>query len=173
LLGIGFQVRAQIVWVKPHFAISRGHYHGGHEPCWYAVRKGRKSQWSGDRTQSTVWQAANRTFQGKGDREPADEATGHGTQKPVELFRRPILNHTTPGEAVYDPFLGSGTCVIAAEATGRICYGLEIEPRYVDVIVQRWQNLTKKTATLDGDGRTFVQVAEERSAISQTEPAHA
>jgi len=70
-------------------------------------------------------------------------------------MRRPIINNSAPGQPVYDPFLGSGTTMIAAEMEGRACRGLEIEPRYVDVIVQRWQNFTGKQATLDGAGRTF------------------
>jgi DNA modification methylase len=155
-----FQIRAQIIWKKQHFAISRGAYHWGHEPCWYAVRKGRTSHWSGDRTQSTVWEVANlNPFGGKIDTE--NEITGHGTQKPVELMRRPILNHTQSGELVYEPFLGSGTTLAAAELTGRVCYGLELDPKYVDVIVQRWQNLTNRQATLE-NGSTFEEVKKER-----------
>jgi DNA modification methylase len=77
-------------------------------------------------------------------------------------MRRPILNHTVAGAAVYDPFLGSGTTLVAAELTGRACYGLEIDPRYVDVIVTRWQDLTGKQATLDGHGATFEQIRDER-----------
>ena len=84
------------------------------------------------------------------------------TQKPVELMRRPILNHTKRGELVYDPFLGSGTTLAAAELTERVCCGLELDPKYVDVVVQRWQGLTGKQATLEGDGRTFEQVSQER-----------
>jgi DNA modification methylase len=118
------------------------------------VRKGSSANWNGDRAQSTVWDVANKTFQG-GKIEPADERTGHGTQKPVEIMRRPIMNHTVAGDAVYDPFLGSGTTLIAADLTGRICYGLEISPAYCDVIVTRWQNLTGKQATLEGHGCTF------------------
>ena len=87
-----------------------------------------------------------------GNRE--DVATGHGTQKPIELMRRPILNHTKRGATVYDPFLGSGTTLIAAELTGRICYGLELDPKYADVIVQRWIDFTGQEARLEG-GRTF------------------
>ena len=157
LLSAGFEVRAQIVWRKPHFVISRGHYHSQHEPCWYAVRKGKQARWNGARDQSTVWDVANRTFQG-GKAEAEDERTGHGTQKPVELMRRPMQNHES--EVVYDPFLGSGTTVIAAESKGRRCYGLEIEPAYCDVIVKRWENLTGKTATLDETHQTFAQVAQ-------------
>jgi DNA modification methylase len=160
LESCGFQIRAQIIWKKQHFAISRGAYHWGHEPCWYGVRKGRTSHWSGDRRQSTVWEVANlNPFGGKSDVE--NEITGHGTQKPVELMRRPILNHTKRGELVYEPFLGSGTTLIAAELTERFCYGLELDPKYVDVIIQRWQALTNHQAILDS-GQTFDQVKQER-----------
>jgi DNA modification methylase len=86
----------------------------------------------------------------------------HPTQKPIDLMRRPILNHLRRGELVYDPFLGSGTTLAAAELTQRVCYGLELDPKYADVIVQRWQQLTGKQATLDGDGRTFDEIAQER-----------
>lgn len=159
LATLGFDTRAQIIWVKQHFAISRGHYHWQHEPCWYAVRSGENGSWLGDRKQSTVWEVANASAFG-GDTE--DGKTMHSTQKPVELMRRPILNHTKPGDAVYDPFLGSGTTVIAAEHTDRVAFGLELEPAYVDVIVKRWEAFTEQNATLDGDGRTFLQVSEER-----------
>jgi DNA modification methylase len=78
-------------------------------------------------------------------------------------MRRPILNHTKRGDAVYDPFLGSGTTLIAAEELERTCYGLELDPKYVDVIVKRWQTFTGKTAGLAEDGRTFDQVATDRA----------
>lgn len=159
-----FQIRAQIIWKKQRFVISRGAYHWGHEPCWYAVRKGKPAHWRGDRTQSTVWEVDNLVAANRGSTEddPENSITGHGTQKPVELFRRPIMNHTEAGDAVYDCFIGSGSCVIAAQTTGRICYGLDIDPKYVDCAVTRWQNLTGGKATLDGDGRTFEQIGEER-----------
>jgi DNA modification methylase len=161
LQGLGFEIRSQIIWCKPHFVLSRGSYHWQHEPCWYAVRKGQRSNWRGDRTQSTVWQVPNLNPFGGGN--PEETATGHGAQKPIELVRRPILNHTDRGEVIYDPFLGSGTTMIAAEITGRICYGLEIDARYVDVIVRRWQQFSGKSATLDGDHRSFEQIQTERS----------
>jgi len=88
----------------------------------------------------------------------------HPTQKPIELMRRPILNHLRRGELVFDPILGSGTTLAAAELNERICYGIELDPKYVDVVVQRWQQLTQKEATLDGDGRTFAQVQAARAA---------
>ena len=157
----GFQIRSQIIWVKQHFAISRGAYHWQHEPCWYAVRKDQTGHWRGDRAQSTVWEIANLNPFG-GEPTGENEVTGHGTQKPVEIMRRPILNHTRPGEACYDPFLGSGSTLIAAESTGRICYGIDIDPRYVDVTVLRWQKFTRQLAVLDSDGRTFEEIARVR-----------
>ena len=156
-----FVIRSQIVWVKQHFAISRGAYHWKHEPCWYAVREDRSANWQGDRTQTTVWEVANLNPFG-GEDAAENEATGHSTQKPVEVMRRPILNHTRPGQACYDPFLGSGSTLIASETTGRICYGIEIDPRYVDMAVLRWQKFTDQKALLDGDGRTFEQIASSR-----------
>jgi hypothetical protein len=159
LEAAGFEIRSQVIWAKQHFVISRGMMHWQHEPCWLAVRKGRRSHWRGDRTQSTLWSVANlNPFGGNTD----EARSGHGTQKPQELMRRPILNHTERGDAVYDPFLGSGTTLIAAELTGRICYGLDIDPKYVDVTVRRWQDLTGRPATLEGDGRSFDDIKAQR-----------
>lgn len=163
LVTAGFEIRGQIIWAKQHFAMSRGHYHWQHEPCWYAVRKGRRSNWRGDRTQSTIWQVQNLNPMG-GDRN--EKATGHGTQKPVELMRRPIVNHTKRGDVVYDPFLGSGTTMMAAELTERVCYGIDIDPRYVDVAIIRWQDFTGKEARLEADGRSFEKVAAEREVAA-------
>ena len=150
----GFTIRAQLIWVKTRFVLSRGHYHWQHEPCFYAVRNGGESRWQGARDQSTVWQIATNADD--------DAATVHGTQKPVECMLRPILNNSARGDAVYEPFAGSGTTIIAAEKSGRRCFGIEIEPRYCDVIIQRWQEVAGKRAILDGDGRTFDEVAGER-----------
>ena len=108
---------------------------------------------------TTVWDSPSPKFiMGGSDEEKFD----HPTQKPVELMRRPILNHTKRGELVYEPFSGSGTTLAAAEQTERVCYGLEIDPKYADVIVLRWQQQSGKKATLAGDGRTFEEVAQER-----------
>jgi DNA modification methylase len=164
LESAGFRIRSQIIWAKQHFALGRGDYHWCHEHCWYAVREGKSSHWNGDRTQSTLWQVANLNPFG-GSHEEA--ATGHGTQKPVELMRRPILNNSERGSVVYDPFLGSGTTLIAAQLTERICYGLEIDPPYVDLIVRRWQVLTKESALLGADKRAFDEVANERCIASE------
>jgi len=94
-----FKMRAQIIWAKSQLAMSRGHYHFQHEPCWYAVRSTGTGHWSGDRKQSTLWQIDK----------PMKSETGHSTQKPVECMLRPILNNSSPGQAVYEPFSGSGT----------------------------------------------------------------
>ncbi|QLH37844.1 MAG: site-specific DNA-methyltransferase [Defluviicoccus sp.] len=154
LEACGFGIRAQLIWVKTRFVLSRGHYHWQHEPCFYAVRDGGESRWKGARDQSTVWQIAANADD--------DAATVHGTQKPVECMLRPILNNSARGDTVYEPFAGSGTTLVAAEKSGRRCFGMEIEPRYCDVIVSRWQKSSDRQATLDGDGRTFDEVAAER-----------
>ena len=93
-----------------------------------------------------------------------EEKYDHPTQKPAALMRKSILNHTKRGESVYDPFLGSGTTLAAAEVTGRICYGLELDPKYVDVLVQRWQGLSGET--LEGDGRAFDAIQKDRLRIA-------
>jgi len=155
----GFELRGQIIWGKQHFALSRGNYHWQHEPAWYAVRKDRPAHWRGDRTQSTLWQVANLNPFGGGD----EVATGHGTQKPVELMRKPILNHLERGEIVYDPFLGSGTTLLAADGLERVCYGVEIDPCYVDMAIERWQKARGEKAVLAADGCTFEEVRSLRS----------
>ena len=152
----GFDMRAQIIWAKDRFALSRGHYHWQHEPCWYAVRGVAAANWSGDRKQSTLWNINARE----------DDGHGHGTQKPVECMRRPIENNSSPGQAVYEPFSGSGTTIIAAEMTGRACFAIELDPAYVDVAITRWQVFTGKTATLEKDGRSFSEVGGERRGES-------
>jgi DNA modification methylase len=95
-----------------------------------------------------------------GNRE--EDATGHGTQKPIELMRRPILNHTSMGGIIYDPFLGSGTTLMAAELCDRVCVGMDIDPAYVDMIVTRWQKQTGSVAKLETSGATFEEVRTER-----------
>jgi DNA modification methylase len=99
-----------------------------------------------------VWDIASNNPFGSKQREPS---WGHGTQKPVECMRRPIANNSRPGDTIYDPFLGSGTSLIAAEMSGRLCYGLELDPAYVDVIVRRWQLFTGRAAIHNVSGRSF------------------
>jgi DNA modification methylase len=135
MLAAGFEIRNQIIWAKPHFPISRGHYTYRHEPCWYGVRKGETAQWVGDASASTLWEIAlDRNVDG-----------GHSTQKPLECMARPIRNHE--GD-VYDPFVGSGTTIIAAEQLGRHCYAIEIDPGYVAVCLQRYLDATGKRPEL-------------------------
>ncbi len=149
LTAAGFAIRSQIIWAKDRLVLSRGDYHWQHEPCWYAVRAKGKGHWAGDRKQTTLWQIANRD---------QDAETVHGTQKPAECMRRPILNNSSPGQAVYEPFMGSGTTLIAAETTGRVCFGVELNPAYVDVAIERWQALTGKEAVLIPTGQCFAEV---------------
>jgi DNA modification methylase len=135
LRAAGFEIRTQIIWKKQAIVFGRGHYHWQHEPCWYAVRSGESSKWKGDRKQSTIWEIENVHRTQGSDNE--DQITEHGTQKPLECMARPIRNHGEKDDDVYDPFLGSGTTVIAAERCGRICFGMEIDPKYCAVILQR------------------------------------
>lgn len=146
LAECAFEVRAQIVWAKTKFVIGRGHYHPQHEPCWYAVRKGGTGHWGGSRKEATLWHIEHRKSE-----------TGHSTQKPVECMKRPIENNSSPGQAVYEPFSGSGTTIIAGEMTGRHVYAVELNPAYVDVAVKRWQDFTGKEAILEATGETFAQ----------------
>jgi DNA modification methylase len=170
LEAAGFQMRSQIIWNKNVMIISRGHYHFKHEPCWYAVRKGKTANWAGDRKQTSVWDIPIvHATAGNVD----DGKNSHGTQKPVECMRRPIENNSSPGLAVYEPFCGSGTTIIAAEMTGRSCHAIEISPPYIDVAVKRWQDFTGKQATLDGDGRAFDQIAAERQPQAASSEASA
>jgi DNA modification methylase len=159
LTASGFNIRSQIIWAKDRLVLSRGDYHWQHEPCLYAVKKTGKGHWTGDRKQTTLWQITNKD---------QDAETVHGTQKPVECMRRPILNNSSPGQAVYEPFMGSGTTLIAAETTGRVCYGIELNPAYVDVVVERWQQFAGKDAFLEGQARTFADARQERDGAAQT-----
>jgi len=145
-----FKLRSQIIWAKSSFAIGRGDYQWHHEPCWYAVRNGATGHYSGDRKQTTLWQIAK----------PTKSETGHATQKPVECMKRPIENNSSPGQAVYEPFSGSGTTLIACEMTGRVCHAVELNPAYVDVAVKRWQEFTRKIATHAETGKAFNEMAE-------------
>jgi DNA modification methylase len=139
----GFELKCLIVWAKQHFAISRADYHGQHESCWYAVRKGKNHNWQGSRKESSLWEISNlNAFGGKS--KDGDERTSHSTQKPLECMAKPIRNNTAAGEWVYDPFLGSGTTLIAAEKLKRKCIGIELSPAYCDVIVKRYINLIAK-----------------------------
>jgi DNA modification methylase len=160
LTACGFDIRAQVIWAKDRLVLGRGDYHWQHEPCWYAVRG--KGHWRGGRKQTTVWQISTRA---------QDTETVHGTQKPTACMRRPMENNSVAGQAVYDPFSGSGTSIIAAEMCGRVCCAVELSPVYIDVAVRRWQAFSGKEATLEGSGKTFAEIAEERG-VACDEVAH-
>ena len=152
LVDHNFETRQVIVWDKGILTLTRTHYWCCHEFCLYGVRKGKTASWVGASGQSSVWQIPSPKHIMAGSKEKNEP---HPAQKPVECMKRPIENNSSPGQAVYEPFSGSGTTIIAAEMTGRACYAIELSPAYVDVAVLRWQAFSGGTATLESDGRAF------------------
>lgn len=146
----GFEINAQIIWNKKLLVIGHGDYQWKHEPCLYAIRKGANHSWKGGRDETTVWDIDNILFE-----KVASEKTNHPTQKPVEIYTKPIINHTKEGEYVYDPFAGSGSAIVACEKTNRCSLSIEIDPKFCDVIVKRWQDYTGKNAHLESNGEKF------------------
>ncbi len=168
LLRLGFLYPQQIIWNKGLAAMTRTHYWYQHEPCWFVLKhepawyvRKKNAPWFGQPGKnSTIWESPSpKMIMGGSDEQKYD----HPTQKPAILMQRPIQNHLQRGELVYDGFLGSGTTLIAAEMSERVCVGVELAPEYVDVIVLRWQAFTGQAATLEGDGRTFDAVAKARA----------
>ena len=147
-----FEVKQQIIWNKSVMVMGRSDYHFKHEPCWYAIRKNKNHNWIGDRKQTTIWDAAPPNHIMGGSKK---EKTSHPTQKPAALYEKAYLNHTNMGEYTYEPFGGSGTAVIVCEKIGRRSLTMELDPKYVDVIIKRWQDFTGKTATLESTGQPF------------------
>ncbi len=153
LRRLGFNLSQQIIWAKPQLVISRQHYHWQHEPCWYA-RKKDALPFLGTRDQTTIWEAASpKMIMSRSNEEKVD----HPTQKPVALYTRPIDNHLRKGDCFYEPFGGSGTAIVAAEQRGVRCLAMELDPRFVDVIVRRWQKFTGRRAR--NESRPNVEVA--------------
>jgi DNA modification methylase len=143
---IGFSIVSQIIWDKGLFAMGRSWYHWAHEPCWVVRKPGSKVPFLGERNQATVWRAPSpKMIMGGSEEEKFD----HPAQKPVVLSEAPIRNHLRAGEAVFDPFLGSGTTLIAAERLGRRCYGMEIDPKYAQIVIARWEAFTGRKAVRD------------------------
>ncbi len=140
-------IHRQIIWQKPSMVFGRGDYHWQHELCFYGWRRGNRPPFYGQRNQTTLWAVGRET------------SKEHPTAKPVDLWKPPIENHTKAGEVIYEPFSGSGSQIIAAEQTGRICYAMELSPNYVDVAVRRWQNFTGKQAVHADTGKTFDETA--------------
>ena len=166
LLGIGFVYHQQIIWNKGRPVLTRTPYWFQHEPCWF-VRKPNAPWYGKPGENTTVWDSPSPKFIMGGS---IEEKFDHPTQKPIALMRKPIVNHTRRGELVYEPFLGSGTTLAAAELAGRICCGIEIDPKYVDVTVRRWQRLTGQPAVLNGDGRSFEEISHERVQAEERLP---
>jgi DNA modification methylase len=152
LEAAGFEVRCQIIWGKNTFAWGFGRYKFQHEPLFYCHVAGQKDSWYGDKSQSTLWQ----------EKKPAANRI-HPTAKPVELVERALLNSSKAGEVVADLFGGSGSTLIACERRNRKARLMEIDPKYGDCIIRRYQEYSGKQATLDGDGRTFDEVSLERA----------
>jgi DNA modification methylase len=150
----GFEVRCQIIWAKNTFAWGFGRYKFQHEPIFYCHVAGVADDWYGNRSQSTLWE----------EKKPAANRL-HPTMKPVALVERALVNSSEPGDAVLDLFGGAGSTLIACQKTGRRSLLMELDPKYVDVIVNRWQDFAGKDATLEGDGRTFKAVKAERVSV--------
>jgi DNA modification methylase len=151
----GFEARCQIIWAKNTFAWGFGRYKFQHEPIFYAHVAGQKDAWYGDKSQSTLWE----------EKKPAANRI-HPTAKPVELVERALVNSSKAGDIVADLFGGSGSTLMGCERRGRKARLMEIDPKYVDCIVRRWQEYTGKQATLETNGRTFEAVTEERRQVA-------
>ncbi len=147
-------VHQTLIWVKPRGVLTRSMYLWRHEPAFFGWVKGMMPE-QGRRpatTASTVWEID----------QAGEERPDHPTPKPLEIFTRPIGYHTRAGEICLEPFMGSGSQLIAAESMRRRCFGLELAPAFVDVAVRRWEKATAKQATLDGSGKTFLETARQR-----------
>jgi site-specific DNA-methyltransferase (adenine-specific) len=145
----GWTVRQCLIWKKSSLVMGRQDYHWKHEPCLYGWKEGSAHLWAADRKQTTILEFDKPSRNGE-----------HPTMKPVALFEYQLLNNTKGGDIVLDSFGGSGTTMIAAEKNGRLSRLMELDPKYCDVIVKRWQEFTGKAATLEGDGRTFSEISE-------------
>lgn len=151
LESAGFEVRCQLVWAKNTFAWGHGRYKFRHEPIYYAHVRGEKDLWYGDKTQSTLWEV---------DKPSANRL--HPTMKPVQLIERALINSSRAGDVVVDLFAGSGSTLLACERRKRRARLMEIDPKYADVVVRRWQEYCGKVATLEEDGRSFAEVSQQR-----------
>lgn len=159
---LGILDHQQIVWVKPSSVFGSVFWHFRHEPCMMGWVQGSKPPHDGSHEFSSVWEV---NWEGK------SKVVGneHPTQKPLELFARPMRKHTRRGDIVFEPFSGSGSQLVAAEQLGRRCFAIELEPVFVDVAIRRWQTLTGSDAVLDGDGRTWSEIASERGVQTGAE----
>jgi site-specific DNA-methyltransferase (adenine-specific) len=143
----GWKVRQCLIWKKQTMVMGRQDYHWKHEPCLYGWKDGAGHLWASDRKQTTILEF---------DRPSRNSE--HPTMKPVALFEYQMLNNTKGGDLVLDSFGGSGTTLIAAEKNGRTALLMELDPKYCDVIVKRWQDFTGKQAVLESSGQTFAEL---------------
>jgi site-specific DNA-methyltransferase (adenine-specific) len=148
---VGWQVRQCLIWKKQTLVMGRQDYHWKHEPCLYGWKGGAGHLWATDRKQTTILEF---------DRQSRNAE--HPTMKPVALFEYQMLNNTKGGDQVLDSFAGSGTTAIACETHGRFARMMELDPKYCDVIITRWQNFTGLTATLEATGQTFTELKADR-----------
>lgn len=161
---LGILDHQQIVWVKPSPVFGRVYWHFQHEPCMMGWRKGSMPEHDSDHEHTSVWTL---DWEGKG-RIIGNE---HPTQKPIEIFARPMRKHTREGDVVFEPFSGSGSQLVAAEQLKRRCRAIEIEPVFVDVGIRRWQKLTGQAARLAGNGRTWEEIARDRGVTCPQAPS--
>jgi len=154
----GWTIRQCLIWKKSSIVMGRQDYHWKHEPCLYGWKDGAGHLWASDRKQTTILEFDRPSRNGE-----------HPTMKPVALFEYQMLNNTKGNDIVLDSFGGSGTTMIAAEKNGRVSRLMELDPKYCDVIVKRWQDFTGKQATLEATGQTFAEVSNGKA--SQTEAA--
>jgi len=148
---VGWPVRQCLIWKKQTLVMGRQDYHWKHEPCLYGWKDGAGHLWAADRKQTTILEFDRPSRSGE-----------HPTMKPVELFAYQMLNNTKGGDAVLDSFGGSGTTIIAAEKNGRNGHIMELDPKYCDVIIKRWQDFTGQQAVHEETGKTFADMGAER-----------
>ena len=152
-IDTGWPVRQTLIWNKHNSAFGRSDYHWKHEPCLYGWKPGAAHLWASDRKQTTVL-----------DFDRPAKSDLHPTMKPVALMEYQILNNTKGHDCILDSFGGSGSTLIACEKTGRDCRMMELDPKYVDVIIKRWQDYTGQQATLEATDETYDQLKAHREA---------
>jgi len=144
----GWKVRQCLIWKKSSLVMGRQDYHWIHEPCLYGWKEGAAHLWAADRKQTTIMEFNKPTRNGE-----------HPTMKPVELFEYQMLNNTKGSDLVLDSFAGSGTIAIACEKHGRCARMMELDPKYCDVIIKRWQDFTGQQATHEESGKTYAELS--------------
>ena len=150
---VGWPVRQCLIWKKSSLVMGRQDYHWMHEPCLYGWKDGAAHLWAADRKQTTILEFNKPRRNGE-----------HPTMKPVELFEYQMLNNTKGSDLVLDSFAGSGTTVIACQKHGRMARLMELDPKYCDVIIKRWQDFTGEHATHAESGKTYGELSNENDS---------